>query len=776
MAPAKILFLFLLPLLCVGTQDDAARPSAPDLRQSEIHKIILDLQNPAVVVFVALRPGTEDYTALAHLHLGRGAKVTTVFVSNGESLPNDLAGENQRFTAGRRKEEAYESATCLGTQAYFLNLPDPGVLSDAQALRKLWNRDTLSTRLSSVLEAYHPDFIFLTRDALLGDGSSLSWWYLQETLIRVAEKMSSASGVKKGQLPVSAGGPSPRVFVDNGRQKQKYRFDDSFRLRYPDKTVADMGREAAGEYRSLRWQQAHLTSARREYTLAYPRLKTSPTSFDSGVPVVPPELRTVSDEIGAFTRHLGQRRSDDLLARLQDIIVSVEKITQSQGARLSAHDEGILARWKNGLEDLRCALLGVDCDVSLSDSLVAKSQLFYLNINSFAPKLKPGSSEIYIPKVNNVEWIVNETLEKRFPFEGPVQYRILTPENLPMNAPNSTYGLLAARMRLNFLFLIVHRDSVSAHNFIYRKEIPIRTSPAQSFELLHDILTLSPNDPLTFRIKNISRDSVWGRIQARDSVLQAASKDVIVPGRSELFDKLQLSWKNDLPFGEYAAEVWASKKEVHRFLGRKFPCIADDQGTVGIISPIAQTPVVPAVRRLGLTPRMLNLASDSALRLSDLQTIIIDRDAFAADQELVHHEEELWRWVSDGGRLVLLDQFHAQQFPFSSHLIPHFQEGKALDAAADVLVDSSSTVLCAPNVLKPEDWDGWVFAKAYGSLAPGDSASGTPVRARQSGMPLLTTTRTGKGLIICVALNLDLQLSSIVPGAYRLLANILSTK
>jgi hypothetical protein len=747
-----------------------ALPAVPESPQQEIHKIVLDLQNPGVVVFVAMRPGTEDFSALASLRLGQGAKVTTVFVTNGESIPNDAAGESQRLTAGRRKEEAYECAMHLGTQAYFLNLPDPGVLNDSKMLGDLWNKDTLSSRLAAILEVIHPDFIFLNGDLLLGSSASESTRMLQEILIQVTRENQAGTKTTKSRQR------SARVFVDDGGARQKFRFDGSMKPKFSDRSSAQIGAEAVKHYLSYRTRWPKLTNSARAYTLAYPQIKPLPISFSSGVAVVPPHLKALSDEILKLTRGLDGRKSGDALFRLDLLVQKVDSTVQTVGGKLPPHDQGILARWKNGLEDLRCALLGVNVEFTLSNDLVTENQVFVLNFNSIKPTLNGGATSIYVPKISNIEWIVNESLTRSFPFDGHGEFRILTPPHLAKNTPAASQGLTASRMRTNFLFMIVHRDTVRARSFIYRKEIPLRIAPLQSFELSNDIVVVSQNSPLAFWIQNVSRDAVGGSVAVHDTMVHGGPKSLLVRGGTEFSDTLQLSWKEDLPYGDYTAKVWTSKKEVGRLRGRKFRCEVNNPGTIGILSSIELSSLEQAIRYLGLTTRGISPDSEGVRSLSELHTAIIDRDAFAADSLVSKFEHDLWRWVNDGGRLILLSQFHAPSPPFADRPIPRFEEAVATQSRTEVLVDTSHSLAYIPNRLSTDDWSGWVSSIAYGSLNVSSTASEVSLRVKGSGAPLLTSTRVGKGTIVCVALNLDAQWTNVVPGAYRLLANIIGAK
>jgi hypothetical protein len=771
----KFIFSSLV-LISVAAPRAGAQPHLPESPKQEIQRLVLDLQNPAVVVFVALRPGTEDFTALASLRLVSGAKVTTVFVTNGEGVPNDAAGETQRLTAGRRKEEAYASSTLLGTQAYFLNLPDPGVRNDLQELGKLWDKDTLSRRLSVILEAIHPDFVFLAQDLLLGSNSSESMRMLREALLQVTrEKLAGTKSMtSSGGLP--SGKQDVRVFVDNGSQSQNIRFDGSSRPKLSDRTAAQHGAEAINRYQSYRALWPRLASSARGYTLAYPRMTPAPKAFNSGYALVPSSLKSISDEIVRFARGVDGRASGGVLIRLEALIQKVDSTVQVGGEKLPPHDQGIIARWKNGLEDLRCALLGVHVDFTLSDSLVTEIQTFILKINSFKPALKGGSTSVYIPKSSNIEWIVNESLTKSYPFDGKAEFRILTPEHLAKNTPAASQGLTASRMRTNFLFLIIHRDSVRARNFVYRKEVPLKIGPVQSFELPNDVVVASQNQTFAFWIQNVSRDAVGGQVSVHDSVVQGGPKSVLVPGKTELADTLELSWAEGLPTGDYPARIWTSKKMVGRFTGRKFPFEVNNRSTIGIITSIAHASVEKTVRSLGMKAKVFTPVDGGALDFSELQTVIVDRDAFAVDRTLSTLEHDLWQWVEGGGRLILLSQFHAQTAPFADRPIPRFEAGLATQSFAEVLVDTSNSLAYIPNRLNTDDWNGWQSATAFGSLNVSGTSSQVVLRAKETGLPLLTSTKVGKGTVVCVALNMDAQFTNVVPGAYRLLANIVGAE
>jgi len=104
---------------------------------------------------------------------------------------------------------------------------------------------------------------------------------------------------------------------------------------------------------------------------------------------------------------------------------------------------------------------------------------------------------------------------------------------------------------------------------------------------------------------------------------------------------------------------------------------------------------------------------------------------------------------------------------------------RVVDENAPVkLLDPSNPLLTVPNKITTADFDGWVEERGHGFLDswdPGYTAlteTADPGQDPQRGG--LLVTRQGKGTYIYVAYALYRQLPELVPGAYRILANLLS--
>ena len=96
------------------------------------------------------------------------------------------------------------------------------------------------------------------------------------------------------------------------------------------------------------------------------------------------------------------------------------------------------------------------------------------------------------------------------------------------------------------------------------------------------------------------------------------------------------------------------------------------------------------------------------------------------------------------------------------------------------LLDPSNPLLNLPNKITTADFDGWVEERGHSfldSFDPGYTAlteTADPGQDPQRGG--LIVTHPGKGTYIYVAYALYRQLPELVPGSYRILANLLSAR
>jgi hypothetical protein len=156
--------------------------------------------------------------------------------------------------------------------------------------------------------------------------------------------------------------------------------------------------------------------------------------------------------------------------------------------------------------------------------------------------------------------------------------------------------------------------------------------------------------------------------------------------------------------------------------------------------------------------------------------------AYAAHPDLAGPGSRALLDYATNGGVVLLQYMTARfgdaeaPFPIS---VPGDPAHNVVDEAQPVtLLAPDSPLLTWPNRITPADFDHWIEEWGHGFAASWAPQFTPLLEVHDPGQPpqqgALLVARTGKGLYIYCALALYRQLPEGVPGAYRLLANLIS--
>ena len=169
--------------------------------------------------------------------------------------------------------------------------------------------------------------------------------------------------------------------------------------------------------------------------------------------------------------------------------------------------------------------------------------------------------------------------------------------------------------------------------------------------------------------------------------------------------------------------------------------------------------------------------------LSGYTSIVVGIFAFGLRPDLRAATARLHAWVEAGGHLVTLyhrpsDGWDPDRTPPRRLVIgsPSLR-WRVTDPTADVTVlDPGHPLLRGPNAIGPDDWAGWHKERGLYFAAEWDAAYVPLLATHDSGeAPLegsLLSARVGNGRHTHTSLVLHHQLDRLVPGAFRLLANL----
>jgi LmbE family N-acetylglucosaminyl deacetylase len=191
---------------------------------------------------------------------------------------------------------------------------------------------------------------------------------------------------------------------------------------------------------------------------------------------------------------------------------------------------------------------------------------------------------------------------------------------------------------------------------------------------------------------------------------------------------------------------------------------------------------VPAgLAQLGAKVTLLGEKELAGADLKAYDAIITGTRAYAVREDLKTYNQRLLDYVKNGGNLIVL--YNTQEFvpnkwaPFPAELPQRAEEVSEEDSPVEILAPDNA-VFNWPNTIGQADFDGWVEQRGSKFWTGWDNAYQPMIatwdngQAPQKGGWLWA--RHGKGHYTYFAYAFHRQLPYGVPGAYRLLANLLS--
>ncbi len=187
--------------------------------------------------------------------------------------------------------------------------------------------------------------------------------------------------------------------------------------------------------------------------------------------------------------------------------------------------------------------------------------------------------------------------------------------------------------------------------------------------------------------------------------------------------------------------------------------------------------VPAALEEIGVEPHLLTPTELATSDLSAFDAIIVGIRASSARPDMMAAAPRLMDYVRNGGTLLM--QYQSTAFPAPYPLsLGRNPEKVVNEHDAVTLLDPNNGLFTWPNRITSADFDGWVEERGH-SFLDSWSSQYTPLTETQDpGQDPqhggLLYTRCGKGTYIYMAFAVYRQLPEAVPGAYRLLANLIS--
>ena len=207
--------------------------------------------------------------------------------------------------------------------------------------------------------------------------------------------------------------------------------------------------------------------------------------------------------------------------------------------------------------------------------------------------------------------------------------------------------------------------------------------------------------------------------------------------------------------------------------------VATRGGTVGYL-PGAGDSTAEALSRLGYTVKVLSEADLNEGGLAGLDAVVMGIRAYNTRKELMTKLPALWDYVRAGGNVIV--QYNTTSELPKGDLGPYplrVSRDRVTDELAEVtFLDPTHPVMTSPNKLTPADFEGWVQERGLYFPDQWDDAYTPLLGMADEGEAMtkgsLLVAPLGKGHFVYTGLSLFRELPAGVPGAYRLLANLVS--
>ncbi|WP_105614430.1 PIG-L family deacetylase [Vallitalea okinawensis] len=192
--------------------------------------------------------------------------------------------------------------------------------------------------------------------------------------------------------------------------------------------------------------------------------------------------------------------------------------------------------------------------------------------------------------------------------------------------------------------------------------------------------------------------------------------------------------------------------------------------------------VYESLEQMGVNVTLLTADDLATADLSVYDTIMLGVRAYKARPDLVTSNGRLLDYVEKGGNLVV--QFN-KTFEWQPEFAPYPIELSSTninDENAEVtLLAPDHAVFNAPNQITDQDWDNWFQQRAEWTAESWDKENYTELMSAadpgQEDVPRDGTwlvAEYGEGTYMYTSIVWHLELDNLVPGAYRMIANILS--
>ncbi|HUQ32284.1 MAG TPA: PIG-L family deacetylase [Pyrinomonadaceae bacterium] len=832
--PSFVIFMLLaIAVLSCERPINAAPLKVGEDDAAEVYQSLLDLQSAWTVMCVAAHPDDEDGATLTVLRRKYGAHTVTVFSTYGEGGQNAVGPELYEELGAIRARETIAAARIQGSEAYFLGLRDFGFSKSSAEAFRFWGHEEALRRMVLKIRELRPDVIITNHDTTSGHGHHQATGILVlEAFDAAADPRRFPEQLRNG---VTVWQPQ-RLFVrfqfeGSGSKAAEEEAVARGQMVSVDRNERDSVRNTTYAEQALSALQRHATQGPWPQTLpaSIPLIRYRLARSAKTAPPLPSNPQTFLDGMslpGNLADELTPLAARALLpfysANAQRGILAPLVALRKSGLFVAPKTESDAPRFRLMTERLNHAL-------ALSSGISA-------TLTPLGSVLIPGTTTRVALSISNegasaasIQGIRLRGLQPsnrlRFPqtlapgANLKIELRSRTPSTAPISVPHAEHLYdgklfgeeLAAEINVRMEGAAFPVEATTRVDVAPAVEIVnITPSPLVLIPITVNHLSSSPTTPRMnpessatfalrlvnhqnqpFRGEIIGGESASG-VRAKGTAVALAPNETreILVTRHGNFSIMDGGHKGSKPIHKVSIFSVTADGRPGIITQRKVRIVWADARTapnlrVGYIRSFDDT-LRDSLAALGVEAKELSVDDVAAGDLSGYQAIIIDNRGYQAHPELIRANSRLLDYVKAGGTLIVFyhrtNEWNPDTKASRPQLAPYpitLGGSRVTDETAAIeFAEPKHPLLNYPNKITQEDFIGWIqerglyYPQTWDAHYSAPLSTSDPKEAALRGGVL--AAEYGRGHYIYTSMVWYRQLRAGIPGAYRVLANMIS--
>jgi len=818
--PVLIVLLVGWVLSIVAQEPVAQTPSA--VEKAELHQALLDLTNAATVMCVAAHPDDEDGTTLTVLRRKYGVHTVSLFSTYGEGGQNAVGPELYEELGVIRARETQEAARIQGSDPHFLGLKDFGFSKSAEEAFRFWGNDEALRRMVYKIRELRPDVIITNHDTTRGHG------HHQATGRLVLEAFDAAADAKRfpEQLAKVSVWQPQRLFVRTrppGASSTTVApaTDTTEKLVTIDPNEVDPIRGTIYAEQALAALQKHASQGPWPASIAerlrgnssgkLPLIRYRLAREIAGAPALPSAAKTFLDglPVAVSAPTIDGRALSEIIDQPDRVLNALIDWRRRTGPGATAGEDLHRSRlMAERVDDALALAAGITLKVSSQDTALVRETpaRFSINISN------AGNRTVQIKKLLFEGWGKVVPLDPAellsADSETVIPVDLVTPPTAAITLPHAEH---------------LYDDLPFGHRFVAQTQLEIdgakfSVEAEKSFDVVPavEIKDVSPSPCVrteatlwrceTFQssLTNHLPKPFAGSLALTTTLGQHQRETSYELNLAPLETRAQ-TFTNSRPRRETLSELRKPGTllvsittdpeqkvlaRTHSISKRTVTVTYSDARVakglrVGYVPSFDQT-LEQALNALGAPADKLTVAEIREGSLTRYSSIIIDNRGYYAHPELIAANPRLLKYVEQGGTLIVFYHKDSEWNPNPGRgrpqLAPYpiiLDDARVTEEVAAIrFLQPRHPLLNYPNKIRTSDFTNWIQERGLYYPSEWDSHYTALFESNDTGeKPLrggLLVARYGRGNYIYTSMVWYRQLAAGVPGAYRMLANMVS--